>query len=241
MYFFGACDPSYAWPLVRDHHYSGRMPSNIQQVYCVRGAGGLFGDSGEVVGACIFSIPPTRWSEDVIELSRLVRAPNAAFSLSWLVSSASAWISKHDWNLAVSFADWTQRHHGGIYQAASWKYAGKRDNAIDGVIIDGKFVPGRSSNSRWGTRSPAKLTDILGREVQAHRDEGKHLYWKALHRSGTGKASRLGLQSLSYPKPAGSRMDAPSSKGCESGATPDARSNYAECDDQMRANDEWAA
>src|SRR3954470_2536873 len=79
---FGSCDPGEVWPLIRDHHYSHRMPSNIQHTYCWRSSGGLFGEHGPVVAAAMFSIPPTRWSEDLIELTRLVRAPDVAMPLS---------------------------------------------------------------------------------------------------------------------------------------------------------------
>jgi hypothetical protein len=72
---------------------------------------------------------------------------------------------------------------------------------MDGVILDGIFVPGRSCNSKWGTRSPSKLTEILRRPVQPHFDAGKNLYWKALGPRGAAKAARLGLVAVAYPKP----------------------------------------
>jgi len=70
-------------------------------------------------------------------------------------------------------------------------------------LLDGTFIPGRSCNAKWGTRSPEKLTHILGREVLPHYDEGKHIYWRALSKSGKRKAARLGLLDLPYPKPNG--------------------------------------
>mgnify|MGYP003148366418 CR=1 FL=1 len=195
-------DPAEVWPLVRDHHYSGRMPGSIQRCYALREPGGLFGDTGEVIAAIVFSSPPTRWSEPVLELSRLVRVPGCDFPLTKLISGACKYLKINGYDLAVSFADWTQNHHGGIYQAASWNFTGKRDRANDGVLVDGVFIPGRSCNAKWGTRSPEKLKSRLtGHSVEAHYDEGKFLYWRALSKAEKKKADRLGLECLPYPKP----------------------------------------
>ncbi len=187
--------------LVMAHHYSQRKPSAVVVCGTWHEDGGLFGDSGPAVAACMFSHPPTRWSEPVLELIRLVRAPNVTEPLSGLVASTTAWVKRTGASdLVVSFADSTVGHHGGIYQAASWSYNGQRDARMDGVIVHGKFVPGRMANDKWGTQSPTKLADI-GIDAEPHYDTGKHLYWKALNRRGKRQAERLGLQSLAYPKP----------------------------------------
>jgi hypothetical protein len=213
-----------AGELVKRHHYSRRIPSNVQAVGTWHDAGGLFGDRGDAVAACFFAIPPTRWSESVLELARLVRRPDCTAPLSQLVSLTTDHLRRKKLvDLVVSFADWKQGHHGGIYQAAGWSYAGQRSPASDGVIVDGTFVPGRSANSRWGTRSPEKLRQILGADhvVEVSMDIGKHLYWRALNRFGKIKAERLGLVQCPYPKPnATSPEDAPETIGCETGATP---------------------
>lgn len=186
--------------LVIDFHYSARPPASVQQVVTWHEDGGLFGGDGPAVAACYFSIPPTRWSEEVFELSRLVRRPDCEKPLTGLISEACTLVKKKI-DLVVSFADKTQNHHGGIYQAASWNYAGARERACDGVMIAGVFHPGRSCNSVWGTRSPEKLALILKQPVEPHYDEGKHCYWRALKPSGKMKAKRLGLAALPYPKP----------------------------------------
>lgn len=208
--------PEECWPLVRDFHYSRRMPSNIQHCYAVREPGGLFGDNGAALAVCMFSIPPTRWNEDVLELSRLVRSPDFRCPLSSLLAFACKHLKKAGWHLLVSFADWTEKHHGGIYQAAGWQYAGKRDRRMDGLIVEGVFVPGRSCNSRWGTQSPIRLQQILPQsKIVPHFDEGKHLYWRALTVAGKTRAKRLSLASLPYPKPdyAARPLDAPEPSG----------------------------
>lgn len=188
--------------LIKQFHYSHRVPANVQCVVSQHAPGGLFGHSGPAVAACLFSIPPTRWSENVWELSRLVRDEAFDGPLTKLLSFAIKWLRRSGKiDLLVSFADRTQGHHGGVYQAANWHYAGQRERRMDGVLLDGVFVPGRSCNSRWGTRSPEKLTRIIGRPILPHFDEGKHIYWIPLFRSGERKAARLGLERLPYPKP----------------------------------------
>ena len=190
--------------LVEAHHYSGRWPGSVQCVGTWHSDGGLFGDAGSVVAACVFSIPPTRWSEAVLELSRLCRSPACHLPLSGIIARTVQWVRKKQMaDLLVSFADKTQNHHGGIYQASSWVYGGCRKQSMDGLIVDGEFVAGRSANSRWGTRSPTRLKERLGdyHEIIQHYDLGKHLYWRPLNKQGKRQAKRLGLQSAPYPKP----------------------------------------
>ena len=202
--------------LIKKFHYSGRSPANIQVCGTLHQSGGLFGDFGAAVAACVFSIPPTRWSEDVLELSRLVRRDDVEISLTGLISKTCNFIKARKLtDLLVSFADWTQEHHGGIYQASSWRFNGQRARSLDGLIINGTFVAGRSLNSKYGTRSLGNVTERLqGQSVLPHYDEGKFLYWKPLNRFGAIKAKRLELQSIPYPKPNAARpVDEPFPKG----------------------------
>lgn len=212
--------------LVVGHHYSKRPPANVQVVGTWHEDGGLFGDRGDAVAACYFCIPPTRWSESILELARLVRHPAMQAPISRLISKTVDHVKfSRAADLVVSFADWTQGHHGGVYQAAGWNYDGQRDRQMDGVLLDGAFIPGRSCNSRWGTRSPDKLRLIMPRrDVQPHYDEGKHLYWRSLNRHGAKQAERLGLKALPFPKPAFRPEDETATSSCEAGATPAERS-----------------
>lgn len=193
-----------AHDLIQIHHYSGRWPGNVQVVGSWHEPGGLFGDAGSIVAACVFSIPPTRWSESVLELSRLCRRPDQAPALSGLISLTAKWVRQRGLaDLLVSFADDTHNHHGGVYQASSWAYDGKRERRMDGLVVNGEFVAGRSANSRWGTRSPTRLAKQIGthHEIIPHYDDGKHLYWRALNKRGKRQAERMGLASMPYPKP----------------------------------------
>lgn len=180
--------------LVCEFHYSRRPPSNVQLVGTFHEAGGLFGDQGPAVAACFFSIPPTRWAESVLELSRLVRRDGERPPLSRLISLCMKQLRLTDWDLVVSFADKTQGHRGGVYRAAGWNYSGTREKRQDGLIVNGEFIPGRSCNSLYGTRSQKKLSAMFpDKEITPHWDMGKHIFWKALGRRGMKKAKRLGL------------------------------------------------
>lgn len=113
--------------------------------------------------------------------------------VSWTTRKALA-----ECEVLVSFADQTQRHVGFIYQASGWAYHGLRERRMDGLIVDGTFVPGRTCNSVYGTRSPDLLRSRMpNADIQPHFDEGKHLYWKSNNRK---RIELLGLQSKPYPK-----------------------------------------
>jgi hypothetical protein len=180
--------------LVKRYHYSHRVPSSIQFVGSLHRDGGLFGDQGEMVAAAFFSSPPTRWSENVLELSRLVRVDGLRVPLTFLISRCCSELKRKGNDLLVSFADNTQGHQGYVYRASNWNFHGKREPSMDGLIVNGAFIPGRTCNARFGTRSPSKLMGMYPNfEIEPHYDEGKFLYWKALGNRGIQKAKRLGL------------------------------------------------
>lgn len=213
--------------LVMAHHYSKRRPAIPQVVGTWHEDGGLFGDRGEAVAACIFGVSAAKRREHVLELIRLVRRPEVTAPLSRLVSLTVEEIkARRLADLLVSFADKRQGHHGGIYQASGWHYAGLREPSTEGLVFDGRFIPDRSANNIWGTRSPEKIELITGRRPQIVMDEGKHLYWRAMNRHGRAKAARLGLTALPYPKPAIRREDDHATSVDEAGATPADRSKF---------------
>ncbi|MEJ0020716.1 MAG: hypothetical protein WDN25_30040 [Acetobacteraceae bacterium] len=209
--------------LIIRHHYSGRAPSLVMMCGTWHRDGGIFGDRGEIVAACVFSIPVARRKEKVLELTRLVRVPGCRAPLTGLISRTVKQIVRERLtDLIVSFADTEQGHHGGIYQAASWRYGGRREARKDGVMVNSVFVPDRTLNSKYGTNAIPKLRKIIPHaDLRPHFDDGKHFYWRALSKPGEAKAKRLGLQSLPYPRP-----DEPQSivhwskapRGCSKGA-----------------------
>jgi hypothetical protein len=179
--------------LVLKYHYSKRLPSNVQMIGSLHLDGGLFGGDGPIVAAAFWSIPPTRWSESVLELTRLVRGEYKV-PLTFLISRCVKELKRRGYDLLVSFADRTQGHEGYVYRASNWNYAGCRGRTNDGMMIDGVFYPGRTCNSLFGTRSLDKLRQMFpNKTIEPHFDEGKHCYWLALGKRGEEKAARLGL------------------------------------------------
>lgn len=190
-------DMQEAHRLVENHHYSHRAVRNSS--IC----GALLVD-GVVEAACFFYSPATRWSEPVLELCRLVRTPALRIPLTGLISFSANEAKREGFDLLISFADKTKDHHGGVYQAASWAYHGARRPSCDGFLIDGKFTPRRSCNEKYGTSSYTELIERLPEAtIERHIDAGKHLYWRALSKSGHKKAASLKLKCNPYPKPLG--------------------------------------
>jgi len=185
--------------LVLECHYSHRTPGNVCFIGSFHETGGLFGDNGEMLAAAFFSSPPTRWSENVIELTRLVRKEGIKIPLSRLISLSLKHLKNQGHDLIVSFADRTQGHEGYVYRASNWKYTGCRDPQNDGLIVDGVFVPGRSCNAIYGSRSADIVRELKpSSTIEKHFDKGKHLYWYALNKKGKEKAIRLNLSDMNW-------------------------------------------
>ena len=191
--------------LVLKHHYSRRWPRRVVLAVTAHESGGLFGDRGRAVAACVFGVPATIWKEPVIELQRLVRLPRLVFPMSSLIASAATemrqiYARKAINDLLVSYADPDHGHHGGVYQSSSWRYAGEKGHKVSAIRVDGEEMHPRTAYGRFGTWSPAKLRRRF-QSVELVLGAKKHLYWRALNRRGKAKAKRLGLKSLPYPKP----------------------------------------
>lgn len=188
--------------LLDEYHYKDVVPNTVQLAVTAHESGKFFEETGRCVAAAWFSIPAARWKEDVFELSRLVRSPDCDLQLTRLISEALDKCETKGLDLIVSYADPEQGHHGGIYQAASWNYHGKRSSRLTGFLIDGEFTHARALNHEYGTTSVSKLRELIpDSTVEPKHAEGKYLYWKATTRDGERKAERLELQSNEYPKP----------------------------------------
>lgn len=182
--------------LVLQFHYSRRMKSGGRMI-------GTFHRSDRnmlCVAACVFHEPASIWKERVLELHRLIRRPRYAVPLSRLVAwTCRAVKAAGIADLLISYADSTQGHFGGIYQACGWRFHGKRPAKLDGYIMpDGSFVPARTATKRFGCN---RRHELATRGIMPHFDTGKYLYWRALTPAGQAKAERLGLLDRPYPKP----------------------------------------
>jgi hypothetical protein len=182
--------------LIARFHYTRRVKSGGRMI----GTFHRVDRNDECVAACIFHEPPSIWRERVLDLHRLVRRPRHKVPLSRLVAWTCRAIAKAGIaDLLVSYADSTQGHHGGIYQACGWNYHGKRPAKLDGYISrSGTFIPARTATRRLGCN---RRYELAKRGYKPHFDKGKHLYWRALTPAGEAKAQRLGLLNRPYPKP----------------------------------------
>lgn len=205
MYYFQENHKREANELVMKYHYSRREIPHACYVGSLHEDGGIFGDCGRIVAACLWAQVSARvWScYPILELVRLVRVDDDAPPLTQLISKCVKSIRKKKMaDLLISYADSTQGHHGGIYQASSWFYHEQRKARKDGIYVDGDFVPCRTLNSRFGTNSITKLRDMYPEQsFEEHLDSGKHLYWKPINNNGEVLAERLGFGRNEYPKP----------------------------------------
>jgi hypothetical protein len=115
--------------------------------------------------------------------------------------------------LIVSFADANQGHHGGIYQATNWTYAGKSAPAI--FYRD---PSGRLWHPRRASRKPNKQKHLVTNKWTEEYQSGKHRYLMPLDSEMRTKILPL---SRPYPKRAGSdTKDTPANPAGEGGSTP---------------------
>ena len=201
--FFRLGENADAARCVIKHHYSGVFPppGTIICVGTAHEAGGLFGDVGRCVAAVVFCHPPARWSVRIVDLLRVVKVPDVSFPLSSLIAWTVRQLKKQGHHLAVSYADKSHNHHGGLYQACGWMYGGMRDPKVDGYTIDGEYVACRTLNHRYGTLSKTKLKEQHGIDATPNLDQGKHIYYLPLSKQGEAYAAQVNLTPHPYPKP----------------------------------------
>jgi hypothetical protein len=191
------------WPLIRDYHYSKRMPSAIRYSFCVRETGGLFGDTGELLAAAVFGQPVNRnWDKTAVELQRLVRTPNYTEPLSRLIAWSLKWLRGNTKiPFVLSYADTSKGHHGGIYQASGFLFAGERTESCPAFLLPcGTEKHSRQVNRELGTRSISAVAKLRP-DWTPIQGEPKYLYIKPLRQKEKQLLKRLQLKRQPYPKP----------------------------------------
>lgn len=198
------------WPLIKGFHYSERMPSAIIHAFALREPGGLFGDTGQPLAVVTYSQPVSRnLPAEALELSRLVRCNDYTGQISQFVAWSIRWLkSNSDRSFILSYADSTQGHHGGIYQACNFKYVGAFESGHIGYRCpDGSFVHRRSCNARFGT-SGVEAVKAIKPDWRPEYGEPKHLYIFPLKQRWPKVAAANGWEELPYPKPDRKQKDA---------------------------------
>ena len=183
------------------NHYLGKAASGTEYAW-----GWPLREQLEV--AISFGVPVSRnWrprAPGVVELTRLAKTEDSLLYLSTFVSAALRIVTKKS-PFILSYADWTQRHHGGIYQATNFAYVGARPSRHVGWRTDtGEYLHCRTCNGRYGTSGVAKLTTIFPSWTPVFGKE-KHLY---VYPGQWRLKKILQVFSLSvypYPKPDASR------------------------------------
>jgi hypothetical protein len=216
------------WPLVRDFHYSRRSAGLVRHAFAWREVGGMFGDTGEPLAGLTYSQPVNRnFPSESAELSRLIRRNDFQEPISELVTWSLRWLRANTTTpFVLSYADTTQGHHGGIYQACGFVYVGATSSGRIGFNApDGSFVHGRTCNVRFGTRSVAAIAKIKPDWVPVY-GLPKHLYIFPLRSNWKTLARRHNWTAQPFPKPSAARLldelvPASASKAQTLGAAPE--------------------
>ena len=124
------------------------------------------------------------------ELTRIALT-NHKTSVSRILSIAIKFLKKNSpgLKLIISFADTEQNHHGGIYQASNWIYAGMT-KAADEYLVHGKRMHGRSMRMKYTTHIGKEFIKII-------KGSSKHRYLLALDKNILNQISIL---KKPYPK-----------------------------------------
>lgn len=194
---------------VENWHYSEVMPAGkLVKV-------GAW-ENGKFIGVVIFGRGANNnigkpFSLEQTEACELVRIAlkNHASPVSRIAAIAIRFLRDNSpgLRLIISYADPAQGHHGGIYQAGNWIYAG-RSQAQQAVIHNGKEMHKRAASSLFGTIKGMKKSPIAW----------KHKYLMPLDNETRKRILPL---SKPYPKRAGSdTKDTAGSQPAKGGSTP---------------------
>jgi hypothetical protein len=193
------CSHAAAKYAVENWHYSRRMPkSKLAKI-------GVW-ERGQFVGALIYGAgaapeigsPYGLTSDKVCELVRVALRDHTT-PVSRVLSISVKMLTKAMPGLRaiVSFADTSQGHHGGIYQAAGWVFTGSQEYHAYRVL--GEVVHPRALHLRYGTggQSIPWLRANIDPQAERIHNGTKHKYVLPLD---AGMRSFLRALALPYPK-----------------------------------------
>jgi len=185
-------------------HYSQRMPSGKPGKVARIGVW----EDGRFCGAVLFGSgnfqccqPYKLHHTEVCELARVALSCHDT-PVSRIVSIAVRMLRARNpgLRLIVSFADTSQGHHGGIYQAGGWVYVGASFDRVYRIL--GTVSHARSTHHRYGTASLAWLRQNVDPRAECIITEPKHKYLMPLTPETRARIQPL---SLPYPKRAESK------------------------------------
>lgn len=181
-------------------HYSGKVPV-FKQVRV-----GVW-ESGQFVGVVLFGQGATPNIGSALELDRLevcelvrVALREHRAPVSRIVSIALRFLRRKcpGTRAVVSFADPTEGHHGGIYQAGNWIYLGTTP-PLHVYRVHGVDVHPKTLHSRYGIggQSLPWLRERVDPNAERVMLPGKHKYVYALDKS---LRARFADRAQPYPK-----------------------------------------
>jgi hypothetical protein len=201
---------------VLNWHYSKRLP-----VFGTVKIGAW--ENGKFIGVVIFSrgatpeigSPYGLKQTEICELTRVALRKHESH-VSKILAIALRFLKQHSPGLkmVVSFADTTQGHHGGIYQATNWTYAGAAKTHAYKVV--GKIWHPKSLHSKYGKggQSIAWLRSNVDPHASRVDAGEKHRYLMPLTDEMRNQVAHL---SQPYPKRSKQAMtgDHPEQRQCD--------------------------
>lgn len=191
------CSHEAAKYAVEHWHYSRKMPkSKLAKI-------GVW-ENAVFVGAVVFGVGANNHSASAVglqvtEVCELVRVAlnKHQTPVSKIVSVAVKMIRREfgALRLILSYADPEQGHHGGIYQAMGWLYAGTSTPQRE-LLVEGRFMHKRVASLRYGTASPERIKQMTGHRVEYGPVQWKHTYYLPLD-----DAMRKQIAPLAKPYP----------------------------------------
>lgn len=160
-------------------HYTGKMPNSGVKI-------GVWED-GHFAGVILFGVGAgaatngekygLRRAHDVAELQRVALKPGHKTPVSRCVAIAIRMLRRQSPNLRllISFADTGQGHHGGIYQAGNWIYAGltESDRAY---VVHGRPRHAKTIHSRGWKQTEEWLRAHVDPNATIETQPPKHRY-----------------------------------------------------------------
>lgn len=148
------------------------------------------------------------------ELARVALSKHTT-PVSRIVAISIRFLKKHCPNIRiiVSFADPTEGHHGGIYQAGGWIYSGKTPQSFEWVL-NGKRLHKRNYTGKGFRKNKTPIPHFAVKR----QTQGKHRY---LYPLDAAMREQILPLAKPYPKRAGSiENDAPVLQRDEGGVIP---------------------
>ena len=138
---------------------------------------------GHDEGCCVFTNCRSRVYEakhpGVIELARMVGAPDHQWAMSSLMAQAARECRRQGFREIRTYADPWNGNTGQVYRAAGWEHVGcSQSDTV--YILDGRRVARRTFYDRHGTQSRPQMAAIYGDRLRFEIAPPKPIFRKLL-------------------------------------------------------------